>query len=173
MPRKLIGEIGFKIKHDIPPKTIVKNFFERYMQTDQPDHAYEHKVEFGEYVATLITPAFYGRQYVGNPSSTQDFADESACQTFLADPDVKEVIKKVAPSSKKVKRYVTSVIDKQKGWRWNMRQRGIDPNLVVEEVVQIMFQSFRDDIRCRLAIWDGNAWNMSQVSPWMSTNVVS
>ena len=58
------------------------------------------------------------------------------------------------PHNGKVKRHVTSMLNGP--WKKEMQARGIDPKRVRDEVVQKLFDIFRER-GCRCALWDGNA----------------
>lgn len=160
MPECLVNEIGFRAKLDYGEWVI--QFFERYtMQTSRDCKFETHPVTvtgpgFGGmtmYVSTLVTPSLYNWRFQSSKvQPTMKTAELSACKTFYHDPRVVEIVRKVPPAAKKVRRRVNvQMAGKKKGWA----ERGISCRLGKEEAKQALFEQFCA-MGCRSALWDGN-----------------
>ena len=164
VPQCIMDEIGM---HNLDPALsrahpthfkMLKHFFHRYLQLDTVDFYFEveqtqqHRQRM--YIAKVITPSFYDRTFCGQPNPRRDLAEESACAACLQDKEIVEASLNLPPHNGKVKRHVTNMLNGP--WKKEMQARGIDPKRVRDEVVQKLFDIFRER-GCRCALWDGNA----------------
>jgi len=134
------------------PKYALVIFLGRYTCQGEPRFWYEYTGGVNEwYVATLVTPAFFGRRFSGFWKQGKREAEENACKTFKHDGQVNEVREKLPPSMLKIKRWASlSRLQKDQ-----LKEKGYNPADVHGDMCKSIYSGFKK-LGCRTALWDGN-----------------
>eukprot|EP00438_Fugacium_kawagutii_P020884 Skav211775 [mRNA] locus=scaffold305:59966:60415:+ [translate_table: standard] len=77
-------------------------------------------------------------------------AEMSAIRVFREDADVRRIAKRLPPTMARMRDSCRLKKDEKAA----VRAAGIDPRVVVRELVQAVYMHFRD-LGCRTALWDG------------------
>lgn len=147
-------DIGFKDSawEKMPPRNALQAFLGRYTHAKNPEYFFEYITTGNDkYLATVVTPAFFGRHYGGYVPVEKRLAETDACSVFKHDIDVDRARKWLLPPLQKIRQHCML----SKAQKEDLSARGLDAEVVQNDVYMLVYSGFRE-LGCRTAFWDGN-----------------
>ena len=159
IPDSLREEIGIRFHRQVIYPDRVTRFFRRYLQKEIDKELESHfffkpKRVGNGFQTVLCTPALHNREFKGEVKRSWQEAEDSACEVFFRDADVKDIAQKLPPANSKIRRHFLNCFASGP-WTDQLKTRGVDLKLLREETYQAFMSGFRP-LHCRSAAFDGN-----------------